>query len=659
MNETQWGRLTKDELSSLTKEELLGYIDSQVEPGVRISFAGKDLARSIARRVQPRVCKIMPEYSVGSEEAQSHNLLIEGENLQAMATLYRERGQVDFILTDPPYNTGNDFRYNDKWDDDPNDPDLGEFVSEEDASRHTKWMRFMYPRLQLMKDMLKNQGVLAICIDHRELFHLGQMLDELFGEKNRLAIINWQKSYSPRSNNKHVSTATEYLLVYAKDEEKAKTGLLPRTNAMDARYGSPDGDPLPWKSGDASGPKAKLHKKMVYAIQSPFTGELIYPPQGSCWRPEQKQVLASLAGWGSEYVMKDLHDEAERAAIIGMDPKDVPKVKGLVLVDSLKKAKIEATKILETGPWPRIYFGKKGLGRPQLKNHLENVKKGIVPTTYWADDSYDSPEFLGSTSWEYQQSGHSQTGINELDSIVGKDHGFETVKPMQLFEKLIQIWCPPNGLVLDPFAGSGTTGHAVLSLNNKADASRRFIMIEQGRPENGDVYARGLTADRMKRVIEGNWANGKGSPLDGGYRFVQLQKRVDAKALLGMERDEMTDAVISSHYDNSRKGGSSLIRILAEPGKYLVARNTENEGFFLIWEGDDKSPVFDSEVYNQIVEEALEANLDPTYHVYARFNLHQSDDVKFYQIPNQILLDFGLSATTDSYNIDESKDLDD
>jgi adenine-specific DNA-methyltransferase len=196
-------------LTELTKEELLEFVRRQHEAGVRISFEGKNAARVIARKVQPRVVRKIAKYCVGTEEDQARNLIVEGENLQAMTTLYRERGQVDLVLADPPYNTGKDFRYNDRWDDDPNDPDLGELVSELDGARHTKWMKFMWPRLQLMKDMLKPQGILAICIDHRELFHLGQMLDELFREPNRIAIINWQRAYTPRNDSAHVSVATE------------------------------------------------------------------------------------------------------------------------------------------------------------------------------------------------------------------------------------------------------------------------------------------------------------------------------------------------------------------------------------------------------------------------------------------------------------------
>jgi adenine-specific DNA-methyltransferase len=109
-------------------------------------------------------------------------------------------------LTDPPYNTGEDFRYNDKWDKDPNDPELGELVPKDDGSRHSKWLRFMTPRIWMMREMLKPGGVIAICIDHREVYRLGMLMDEIFREENRVGIINWQKSYAPRSQ-KHMSTA--------------------------------------------------------------------------------------------------------------------------------------------------------------------------------------------------------------------------------------------------------------------------------------------------------------------------------------------------------------------------------------------------------------------------------------------------------------------
>ena len=261
----------------MTREELLNLVFSQREEGIRITFAGKDVAKQIARRVQPRTSRRLAKYSVGTEEEQARNQVIEGENLQAMVTLHRERGQVDLILADPPYNTGRDFRYNDRWDEDPNDPELGELVAEDDGARHTKWMKFMWPRLKIMRDLLKPTGVLAICIDDRELFHLGKMLDELFRPENRLAIINWEKSYAPRADNRHVSTATEYVLVYAKNEEVATTGLLPRTAEMDARYKSPDGDTRLWKADNAAG-MSPDRQEFVYAIQSRSLGSCCTRP---------------------------------------------------------------------------------------------------------------------------------------------------------------------------------------------------------------------------------------------------------------------------------------------------------------------------------------------------------------------------------------------
>jgi len=565
------------------------------------------------------------------------------------------KGNTSEASGEPPYNTGGDFRYNDKWDKDPNDPDLGEFVGSDDPARHTKWMKFMYPRLQMMKAMLKPGGVLAICIDNRELFHLGQMLDEIFFEENRLAIINWEKSYAPRSDNRHVSTATEYVLVYAKNEKLAKTGLEPRTDSMDAKYGNRDGDTRLWRSDNFSGPKALTHQGMVYGIQSPFTGDVHYPPTGRCWVLPQADTKRILERWGVSYELRDLKDSETRAAVIGIDARGLRMVKALMLTTSLSEAAKVATSRLESHPWPQVYFGVKGTGRPQLKRYLEDVKQGRVPMTYWADEDMDDPEVLGSVSWDHEQSGHSQTGVNELTAIVGAGHGFETVKPMKLMTKIIQIWCPPNGTVLDLFAGSGTTGHVVLKLNHDQGADRRFILVEQGRPENGDSYAKTLTADRLKRVIEGKWADKKAhAALGGGFTFKTLEKKVDAKTLLMMERDEMIDTVIASHSSTGSRRSPVLIPVPEEAAyQYLVARNTSDEGIYLVWHGAGSNTDLTEEVYEAITDEADAAGLAPTYHVYSRRNLIVTDDVVWYQIPDRILSDFGLDVRTESF-IEES-----
>src|SRR5690606_17854839 len=134
---------------------------------------------------------------------------------------------------------------------------LGTLVTLEDGSRHTKWMKAMLPRLQMMKAMLKPQGVVAVCIDDNELFNLGMMMDEVFGEENRIAIINWQKTYAPKRSN-HVSSATEYVLVYSKDLTLAKTRRLERTEEMNARFTNIDGDlEGDWRVGDLAAQESR------------------------------------------------------------------------------------------------------------------------------------------------------------------------------------------------------------------------------------------------------------------------------------------------------------------------------------------------------------------------------------------------------------------
>lgn len=625
------------DLESLPVEQLIEMIREKTGAGVSLSFPGKVLARQIGRKVRPRVMRTVKSLSVSHATDAERNLVIEGDNLQALASLYRERGHIDFILTDPPYNTGKDFRYNDKWDRDPNDPAMGDLVGSEDPARHTKWMRFMYPRLQMMQSMLKPSGVLAICIDYRELFHLGQMLDELFGEENRLAIINWEKTAAPRADSGHVTSTTEYVLVYAKNERYAETQRLERKASSDTRYGNPDGDEGPWREANLS---ARSYSKAGdFGIQSPFTGAVHYPPGKRAWAHPKRNVKTWLGEWGTPYVERDIGDGRGKALMVEGGEAD------LLPPEALEAAQQQ----LKNGVWSFVWFGQDGLGKPRVKTYLSKVRKGSVPITYWADDS-EEPLAFGSESWKHEESGRSSDGVAELNAVVGSGHGFETVKPLRLMQKLIQIWCPPNGIVVDPFAGSGTTGHAVLSLNEAQEANRRFVLIEQGRPENGDSYAKTLTADRLRRVVDGDWAVGQQTALETGFTFKTLAKQVDKDTLLLMERDEMVDTVVASHSNTGRRRGANLIPLGGEvPHKYLVAKNGDNEGIYLIWTGSGDNTDLTEEVYEEIVEEGDAEGLAKTYHVYSRLNLLVTDDVIWYQIPDRILQDFGLDIRTDAF----------
>lgn len=359
-----------------------------------------------------------------------------------------------------------------------------------------------------------------------------------------------------------------------------------------------------------------------------------------------------LEQWGSLYEERDLKDGFVSGLVLkgAKDPRTpANRTSDPVVANAGKRAE----KIRERGNWPTLIFTKAGQGKPRKKTYLREVKKGIVPSTFWADDDYFDPPGIGCTSWASDQSGTSEAGARELSAILGEDHGFETVKPIKLFEKLIQLWCPGDGLVMDPFAGSGTTGHAIFALNKRTEARRRFVLIEQGRPESGDSYARTLLTERLRRVISGDWANDKGKPLRGGFSFQILGKKVDATVLLRMERDEMVDTVIASHFDATRRRGDQLIRVEASRGKayrYLVAKNADEEGFFLVWDGVGKNTDFNESVYEVCWKEAAAAGLKPSpYHVYARLYRYQTEGVRFYQIPDRILADFGLDLKSEPF----------
>lgn len=620
--------------------------------GIVLSYTGRTAPWQIIRQVKPKLHKIVKRYSVGDEAHQVHNELWDGENLSTMVTLYKHRGQVDLVLTDPPYNTGEDFRYNDKWDKDPNDPDLGQIVPKDDGSRHSKWLKFMTPRVWMMREMLKPGGVMAICIDHRELYRLGMLMDEVFGEENRLGIINWQKSYAPRNDQKHISTATEYVLVYANSMDRVKTNPLPRTEAMNSRYGSWDGDPDLWKPGDLTAPGETTHPTMVYAIQSPFTGLLHYPSPGRCWSTERPKMKKHLEAWGSLYVQKDLKDGRPPALVIKGAPLPGDE-KFSMDHPALSKAVEKATAIRDKGTWPAAHWRDRGFGTFGMKKYLKDVKSGIVPTTYWSEDDYEEPLDIESASWDHSESGHSQAGVNELTAVVGKGHNFKTVKPLRLMKKIIQIWCPGAGLVLDPFAGSGTTGHAVLELNAESGANRRFILIEQGNTEKGDHYAKTLTADRLKRVLTGHWAAGAREPLAGGFRFIELQReKIDAAAVNALAREEMIDLLLTSHWDKADKSKSYLRRLAAGSHRHLFGVNSRNEGFYLIWDGPDQPSVLNRDAYKRIVAEGKAANVTPKYHVYASIAPYTGSGIEFYKIPDSVLEHIGFNPRSDAYNND-------
>lgn len=391
------------------------------------------------------------QYTVGDSD--SGNKIINGDNLVALKALLPEyEGKIKCIYIDPPYNTGNEgWIYNDnvnapqikRW--------LGQVVGKEgeDLSRHDKWLCMMYPRLQLLHKLLADDGAIFISIDDNEQANLKLLCDEIFGESNFINNIIWEKKYSPQNDAKYFSDNHDFILVYAKNKEKWKPGLLPRTEEMNARYKNIDNDPRgPWKPGDCS---VKTYSSNYdFPITTP-SGRIVNPPQGRCWR-----------------FSKDIY-----------------------------------VQLLNEN---RIWFGNNGDNVPSLKRFLSEVKQGTTSMTIW----------------KYTEVGHNQDAKQEIKDIFSDSKfPFDTPKPTRLINRILQIATDTNSIILDSFAGSGTTAHAVLNLNKKDGGNRKFILVEM------EDYAETITAERVKRVINGYGEGDKAvEGTGGGFDYFSLGKTI-------------------------------------------------------------------------------------------------------------------------------------
>ena len=411
-----------------------------------------------------------------------NHILIEGDNLEALTALsYTHEGKVDVIYIDPPYNTGNkDFVYNDS------------FVDSEDSYRHSKWLSFMSKRLRIAKRLLSDRGVIFISIDDNEQANLKLLCDEVFGEDKFISNIIWQKNYASKNNSQGIPAATEYLITYSKLPNWTPNRLA-RTEEMDSKYKNPDNDIAPWRSDNPCAPGAISHQGMVYAIQHPFTGELLYPYNGACWRYQQDDLLEIMNGW-CKYELKDLNDDEIRAKICGITANKVRKgVKGIILSDSLEDSRLHAEIILHRGQWPKYYFTKNGKGGIARKTYLTNVE-GRMVTSFWP----------------YTEVNHTDGAKKELKDIFNSEIPFDTPKPVDLVKRIGEIASNPYSTILDFFAGSGTTLHAVMQLNMEDGGKRQCILVTN----NENNICREVTYERNKRVIEG-YTTPKGVAVEG------------------------------------------------------------------------------------------------------------------------------------------------
>ena len=399
------------------------------------------------------------------------NFLIEGDNLASLQLLEKtHKGKIDVIYIDPPYNTGSkDFIYDDA------------FVEKTDLFSHSKWLSFMDCRLKIARKLLSNKGTIFISIDDNEQAPLKMLCDSIFGEEFFVANVSWQRTYSMRNDSKGIASEVEHILVYSKSAEW-NPKKLDRTAEMDAKYKNPDNDPKgAWRNIVASAPNAATHQGMVYAIQNPLTGEYCYPPQGRCWALGQDQMLSAMRQW-CEYELVNLNDDEARARVCGVAVEQVRKdVFGIVIKCSLEEAKEKAQEKYN-GVIPEFFFSQKGKGALSRKAYI-NTMGGRPVTNFWS----------------HAETGHTDEASRLLKIIFDGTAVFDTPKPPRLIERILHIASNENSIILDFFAGSGTTGHAILKYNQEhQDSNRRFILCTN----NENNICREVTYERIKRVID-------------------------------------------------------------------------------------------------------------------------------------------------------------
>lgn len=397
---------------------LLG--DEVMEEGgesYQFTWVGKRAAKAEAARSTDKTLRPMVEESVDWDHTQ--NLYIEGDNLEVLKLLQRSYlGMVKMIYIDPPYNTGNDFVYNDDFARTAAEEDLEAGNVDELGLRyrkntdsngkfHSDWCSMIYSRLLVARSLLTEDGVIFISIDDNEVRNLRNICDEVFGEGNYISTLVWERAFSPKNDAKYISNSHDYIVMYAKSIDNFTIGRLPRTEEANARYSNPDNDPRgPWMSSDIS---VKTYNAACdFPITTP-SGRTVEPPAGRCWRLSAKAF-------------------AER------------------LQDN------------------RIWFGPNGDNTPRIKRFLSELKfEGMAPTSILF----------------YKEVGHSQEGAQEVVSLFGDKGVFDGPKPVRLMQRLITLAnLNDDSIVLDFFSGSASTAHALMKTNAEKDLHCRFILVQ-------------------------------------------------------------------------------------------------------------------------------------------------------------------------------------
>ncbi|MEI7482983.1 MAG: site-specific DNA-methyltransferase [Elusimicrobiota bacterium] len=424
--------------------------------------------------------------------------------LKALLPTYA--GKVNCIFIDPPYNLGEEsWVYNDNVNSPMMKDWLGKIVGKDDLARHDKWLCMMMPRLKMLRELLHEDGALFITLDDTEIHRCKLLMDDIFDETNFVSNIVWQARKSVQ-NDTDISLSHNHVLVYAKNRRQAERrikksnfniwhslpGFVFNPLELDkTKFSNPDNDLRGlWKVTPLDAPG--IRKNLSYKIVNPNTKEEYYPPNGRHWGTEEDKYLG---------LFKD----------------------------------------------KRILFGKAGKSGPQVKIFWNEKKEyGEVETTWWGDgaaESYLEDGVDYESAVDLTNYGTTTKGSQLLQVIFGGEKIFNNPKPVELVTHILTIASKKDAIVLDSFAGSGTTAHAVLALNKEDGGTRKFILVQipEEIEKNKPAYKLGfrqvidITAERVRRVIKGV-GDAKDEVLQkgfgGSFSYFELGSPIDAERIL-------------------------------------------------------------------------------------------------------------------------------
>lgn len=419
-------------------DKLKATLGEDIELGEKYGLNWKGKSSVFAKIQEKTVSTLHPQPEESVDWDTTQNMFIEGDNLEALKVLHKAYyGKIKMIYIDPPYNTGNDFVYNDDFKKTRREQALEEGAIDDEGNvtrddglrantgghKHSNWLDMMYPRLFLARNLLRQDGVIFVSIDDNEVHNLRLMMNEIFGEENFVAQVIWERAYAPVNLKHHFSESHDYIICFARNIQQLEKLSLSRGEETDARYKNPDGDERGlWKADNFSvGP---ANAKNIYEITTPG-GRKVLPPSGRSWL-------------------------------------------------------FSATRTQELIADNRVWFGESGNNVPAYKRFLSEVKDGTTPMTIW----------------KYKDVGHSQDATKEVKELFGGIAYFDYPKPVKLMRRMLDLSTIDDDIVLDFFSGSGTLAQSVIEQNAKDGGQRKWIMVQlpELTDEKSEAYKVGYKA---------------------------------------------------------------------------------------------------------------------------------------------------------------------